>query len=134
MPFKESAVRLLWTNLLAGPIIWVVYFILGYSVVEAACYLNILQNTLLGFKAISIVIVGLTLLASLITLGMGFLAYRHWQQLRGYEEAESSPEQTGDYRHFMLRGGMVLSGLFAFIIFITALPVFWLSPCYPLNF
>lgn len=116
----------LWFGLLAGPLVWSVYFIAGYGLVEFACKLGLLQFNLLGLNAIAAAIIGLTLIALLVTLYAGLLAYQKWQQVRRDELDSGQAEKS---RVFMAQAGVLLSGLFALLILLTGIPAFILRPC-----
>ncbi|HXV98420.1 MAG TPA: hypothetical protein VEC93_08350, partial [Anaerolineae bacterium] len=49
----SPSARSLWIGLLAGPVIWSIYFIGGYAISEASCYTDFLEGTLLGFNALT---------------------------------------------------------------------------------
>jgi hypothetical protein len=123
--------RSLWFGLLAGPIVWSVYFLIGYGLAEVACRTDALSFNLFSWPALAIAIIGLTLLALLITLYAGVLAYRNWRQagdrsLLYYSEQELSER----YNQFMAFAGILLNLLFGFVIFLTGLPAFFLQqPC-----
>jgi hypothetical protein len=128
-PAKSSKLGALWFGLLAGPIIWSVYFMVGYGLVEFVCKLGLLGFNLLGLSAVSVIITGLTLVALLATLYGGFLAYRKWQQLKRDEADQVNRGRAEESRVFMALAGVLLSGLFALLILLTGLPALVLRPC-----
>jgi len=129
-PVPESRQRLLWLSMLSGPIIYSVYFLAGYLFVEITCRAGLLQFQLWGMSMISIVVLVLTLLALALTLFVGFLAYRRWQQT---EERDATSVEHGRLaegpEQFMTFAGFLLNGLFAAIILLTGIPALLLSPC-----
>lgn len=128
-PAYSGHLRSLWFGLLAGPIVWSIYFIVGYGATEYVCKLGLLEFRILGLAAISAIIVGLTLIALLITLYAGFLAYRNWQRV-GKDASEGPPSHRPEENtQFMAQAGMLLSGLFTLIILLTGIPAFVLPPC-----
>jgi len=122
--------RFLWTIWLAGPLAWVVYFIIGYGLTEFACKGGFLNYSLLGLNALSTVVIILTLVALGVTLYTGFLSYRMWQKPNKEKAAEfSEPARSEDASRFMIFSAMILNAFFAIIILLTGLPAFYLQPC-----
>jgi hypothetical protein len=121
--------RSLWFGLLAGPITWSVYFMAGYSLIEFTCKLGLLEFRILGLAALSAIVVGLTLIALLVTLYAGFLAYRNWQQVQEDEPDRAQQSRPEENSRFMALAGMLLSGLFSLLILLTGIPTFFLPPC-----
>jgi hypothetical protein len=119
----------LWFGLLAGPLIWSVYFMAGYALVEFACKLGLLRFNLLGLSAVSAIIIGLTLVALLATLYAGFVAYQKWQRMRRDESDQVDRGRAEKSPMFMALAGVLLSGLFALLILLTGIPALVLRPC-----
>jgi hypothetical protein len=133
-PLRSTpTLRSLWFGALSGPIVWSLHFLIGYGLTEIACRLGILESQVMGLPVLSIIILLLTLAALLITLFAGVLAYRNWQDLKRASLAPSLA--TGlqrvdqDSGRFMAFGGLLLNGLFSFLILATGLPTLVLSPC-----
>jgi hypothetical protein len=121
--------RSLWVGFLAGPVIWSVYFMVGYALAEFACRLGLLRFNLFGLTALSAIIIGLTLISLAATLYGGYVAYRRWQELRreGQDQLDQGrAERSGPFLAF---AGVLLSGLFALLILLTGIPALILSPC-----
>lgn len=125
----SGQLRSLWFGLLAGPIVWTIYFLLGYGLIESVCKLGLLESRILGLATVSTVIVGLTVLALLITLYAGFLAYRNWQRIKDDELDGSQSDRPEENSRFMALAGLLLSGLFSLTILLTGVPAFILPPC-----
>jgi hypothetical protein len=60
--------RWLWFGLASGPIVYSLYFIIGYFLAEAACVADLLRYRIFGLEAISFWITVLTVSAAAITL------------------------------------------------------------------
>jgi hypothetical protein len=120
--------RTLWLGLLAGPLTWIVYFMIGYLLVEAVCKSDFLNFSLLGLPAVSTIILILTAIGVFITIYAGFISYRKWRQ---GPEAESLIGEQLSHKpvRFMALAGLLLSGLFTLIILMTGISVFILRPC-----
>ncbi|HXV97953.1 MAG TPA: hypothetical protein VEC93_05985 [Anaerolineae bacterium] len=128
-PTDARQLRWLWFGLLAGPLVWGVYFLGGYGLTEFVCKLGLLKFRILGLPALSATIVGLTMAALLVTLYAGFLAYRNWQQVAAVEPGEGQPNRLEENSQFMTLAGVLLNGLFALTILLTGLPAFFLPSC-----
>jgi len=109
--------------LLAGPIIWSVYHIIGYFLVEIACTRNLPSGPLLSVTAMTLIVAVLTLLSLGGIAITGFLSYRLMRQ--------ADEQQTGvqEREHFL---GMV-SALFNIVLALTVLAdgasLLVLGPC-----
>jgi heme/copper-type cytochrome/quinol oxidase subunit 2 len=122
--------RFLWTIWLAGPVTWIVYFVIGYGLAEFACKSGFLDFSLLGLNALATIEIILTLIAFGVTLYVGFLSYRLWQQPNGERATEfSEPARSEDAGRFMIFSAMMLNAFFAIIILMTGLPAFFIQPC-----
>ena len=128
--------RSLVIGMLAGPVVWIVYFMIGYGLIEAACKTPLFGFSLAGLMGISIIVIGLTLVALVVVVWAGGMAYRNWQQLGDVvepgteDEASLSAEWLSvGHGRFMAFTGLLLNGLFAIIIFATGLPALLLWPC-----
>lgn len=128
--------RSLVIGMLAGPVVWIVYFMIGYLLIEAACKTPLFGFSLAGLRGISIVVIGLTLVALAVVVWAGRMAYHNWQQLRHEVEPETEAETalsaewlSVGHGRFMAFTGLLLNSLFAIIIFATGLPALLLWPC-----
>lgn len=114
--------RTLWRSLLLGPIIYAVYFIVGYLLVEVACNTGVLQTMVAGLSLYAVTVLALTLLAALITLLSGLSTFRNWRRIIARQEAESTVP-------FMVFGGVLLSVFFTGLILLTGIPILVLQSC-----
>lgn len=115
--------RILWLGLLIGPVIYALYFITGYLVVEFACNTGVLQRTIGGLSFSAVLVLALTLLAALITLLTGLSNVYRW---RRYIAVNGDAENAVP---FMLFGGVLLSIFFTSLILLTGIPVLVLQSC-----
>lgn len=149
MPSETSSHRFTftatWQHLLVAPLIWLLYFGIGYGLVEVICAAPSLNIYLGGIPALSLILVTLTLIAFLGTLYPAWVAYRNWKQIRQRNldtdleadapapvrtnERESPREAEDDADHFLALSGVLLGGLFALTILIIGLPALLLTPC-----
>lgn len=121
--------RLLWFGLLTGPIVWSVYFLVVYAIVEVACWAGLQGSDLEGLNALSFIVLGLTFAALLITFYFGFLAYRTWQRMSRHTANYAGQSQAEQRSGFMAFAGVLLSGLFALTILLNGIPALILRPC-----
>ena len=129
---QEANSRKVWIQLLAGPVLWSVHFLLNYLLVETFCQAGWNFN-ILGLNGLSFVIIVLTILA---ILGTGFFArmsYRGWKARNTdrhlkdqFREGSHWFEEPVD---FMYSSGFLLSTLFAVTILMVGLPAIFLQPC-----
>lgn len=124
-PRSEPSDRFLWVSALSGPVIWSIYFLIGYLVVEAICKTSFLSTTILVP-----IIVALTVIAAAATVYMGLLSYRIWRA--SGEEGELHGEEFRNKYHsrFMTFIGLILNALFAITIVLTGIPVLYLPLCH----
>jgi hypothetical protein len=116
--------RPLWIIFLSGPVIYAVYFLTVYVLGEFGCFAGFSQINLLGLDPVRLGVIVLTIMAALLTLGMGFVSFRQWRALRA---GPDDPDE--DDPKFMLFVGMWLNGLFTLVILLTAVPMLVGSAC-----
>lgn len=114
----------LWLGLLSGPVIYAIYFVIGYLLVEVACNTGTLQTTVAGLSLYAVIVLILTFIAALITLITGLSNFRNWRrrtETRGSDAESAVP--------FMVFGGLLLSIFFTGLILLTGLPLLVLQSC-----
>lgn len=102
-----------WAAVLAGPVLWAVHFMTVYLLSEAVCKTAFLDFELLNAAGPAVLMLGLTLLLSLITLLVGFSSYR----------------ERGNHNDFASRAAVLLNGLFTLVILAEGVPLFLLELC-----
>ena len=124
--------RMLWVQLLAGPILWSIHFLLSYLVVETFCRAGWNFN-ILGTSGLSFIVIVLTILAVLATALFALRSYRGWRGIHAdrrlrdeFRESASWFEGSTDFMFFT---GFLLSVLFAATILMVGLPALFLQPC-----
>jgi len=128
--------RILWQGLLAGPIIYALYFITVYLLAEAACHTGFLAGIVGGLPLLSVTLLIITLAAALCTLINGLSNYRRWRQ-RQQQLARNQSRTDAEYATanpetsvlFMAFGGLLLSILFTVMILFTGIPTVTLQAC-----
>ncbi len=107
---------ILWTVVLAGPVLWLSSFQAKFSWTPWACASQT-KSVLLLFA----------LLALLLTAGAGLLAWRQWKRLGSHTGGEGGDAQTRS--RFMALGGLVFSAGFSLVILAQAIPDLILGVC-----
>lgn len=117
--------RRIWFCLLNGPVVYSVYFLIGYLFVEATCEADLLTFTLFGLDMISFTVIVLTVLAAAVT-GYGlFLSLRIWRRTHGVDD----PADDTGYVPFMAFTGAWMSGLFTVVTVVTGVPALYVVLC-----
>lgn len=131
-PRKEVYSRVLWVQLLAGPVIWSAHFLLSYLLVEAFCKLG-WNFTLLGISGLSFFLIVITILAA---VGAGLFAlksYRAWKHTNMDRSLRDEFRETSRWSEssleFMYLSGFLLSILFAVTTLMVGIPALFLRPC-----
>jgi hypothetical protein len=116
--------RALIYGLLNGPIVYSVYFLIVYFLVEGSCKSGLINAQFLGFGLVMSVIILLTVVAAVATAAAGWIAWRNLQH------AQRAPDRRDDaYSNFTLTAAIWLNGFFALMIVLTGLPVLLLEVC-----
>jgi hypothetical protein len=122
---SSSTARWLWLGLLGAPSIWMVHFLAIWMIAEWGCLAGWSGFTLLGFQAITVLLVIVTCIALPLVVAAGLLAWRNWRWARA-----STNEYEADNRSvYMGFGGVALSTLFGFAILLESLPALLLGLC-----
>ncbi len=119
-----------WLALLLSPLAWIVYFTLVYLVDETSCGLFYFRSTIGGVTAVTLILLGLTLVT---LLACAFSAYLGWQIRQTVAEAAVRPDvqrTTGESRDmFIGLSAILLSVLFALLTVAIGTAVWVLPPC-----
>jgi hypothetical protein len=111
-------------HLLAGPVIYSVYFMIGYLLAEVGCKTTFLSGSLFGIHAVSVAILLLTAISAGVLLYETMLSFRNWRQYRG-----NADEQSEIRRPFLWLAGFIQSVYFLGLTVVTGVSVFALDPC-----
>lgn len=123
----SQQLRPLWFSVLVGPLVYSIYFLVGYMTAEAACKADLLNFTFLGMDGLAVTELILTLL-SVVIIASGFvIAWRTWrpQSLRAH--GEQAGEESAS--RFLAFGGLVLNPLFILVTVATGGALIFLQPC-----
>lgn len=113
-------------SILAGPILWFVHFVAVYSLAEFGCRANFINAAFLTPETIRLLILVITLVIIVAVGAGGVWAYQGW---RSFARKGSNDTDSEMREYFLIRVGMMLSGLFLFSIIVTTVPIFFLSTC-----
>ena len=129
---QQTDSRILWIQLLAGPVLWSVHFLASYLLVEAACQAG-WNVSILGLNGLSFMLSVLTILAVIGALLFARRSYGGWKDRhrddslrQAFRERASWFEGTEDFMYF---SGLLLSVLFAAAILMVGVPAVFLQPC-----
>jgi hypothetical protein len=114
----------LWLMFLAGPVIYIVYFIVVWALAEFGCLAGIQELRPFGLNPIYTGVLALTVVAALVTFYIGLLTFRRWRELRR-GPADSEEEDP----LFMVTVGIWLNGMHIVVILLTAVPMLSGSAC-----
>ena len=125
--FRDS--RALWLGLFFSPVVWSLYHVIGYALVEAACHTNFLGFQIAGISALLFFELLLTAITLIIIGWNAGWSYRSWRHYAAENPEEEFPLQAYDRDEFMALSGLLLSGTFILLLLLTAYPFFVLNPC-----
>lgn len=120
--YREN-VRGLWLGLLGGPVVYAVYFVVGYLLAESLCRTGLAHQRIGDFSLLLVLVEGLTLLSGFMTLATALYGYRVWRRRR-HERTHA-----GGALPFMAFGGVLLSLLFMLFIGVTGFSFFFIDLC-----
>lgn len=124
---------MIWVQLLAGPVIWSVHFLISYMLVEAICRVAGPDFRLLGFPGLNLIVVVLTVLAVAVIVFFIFKSYRSWRDIdrnrRLKEELQEDSRWSEGPEEFLYFSGLLLSGLFAASTLMVGIPALFLQSC-----
>lgn len=121
--------KTLWFGMFASPIIWSLHLLIGYSVAEAACMTNMFDFTVLGVGGLLAFLIALTVLALGGIIWNAWWSYRSWRHYQALSPEEEFPLQAFDRDEFLALSGLLLSGIFFFLLLINLYPFLVLRPC-----
>ena len=132
-PFvQKSNSFMLWIQLLAGPLLWSVHFLLSYMLVEAFCQMG-WNFSILGIHGLSFLVIAFTVLAVLGTVLFSLRSYRNWKTMHADRSLRDQFQENSSWFSgpvdFMYFSGFLLSALFAVTILMVGIPALFLRPC-----
>lgn len=124
VPTMPPAARTVAVRLLAAPVVYSLYFLVAYFLVEIGCTLGFLQGRVGGMSELTAVVVALTVVTVAAIVALGLPGYREWRQGRG------ARDDTGaDAHRFASSAGVWLTLLFLLVTVATGIAQVVLSQC-----
>lgn len=124
----SSNKRALIFGLLAGPVVWSVYFLAVYAVGEFGCLSGALAGTVAGLPLVSVMVMAATLAALLVLAWAGWRTYAGWRRARAWRATGEPANQPGRTQ-FLEAGALILLALFSAAVLLTGVPMLVLRPC-----
>jgi hypothetical protein len=121
--------KTLWFGMFASPVIWSVYLLVGYSLAEASCRTSLLRFQILGTDALLVVLIALSALAVTGVVWNAWWSYRSWRHYAMLNPEEDFSLQAFDRDEFLALSGLLLSGIFLFLVLINIYPFLTLKLC-----
>ena len=116
--------RLLLVGLLSGPVVYTLYFLVVYSAAEVACKAGFAATEVFGLELVRVLVVVLTILATVLLVIGGLLSYRVWQRSK-----KSAERRQDAYSEFAAMIGVGLNAYFVVAALATGLPVLLHATC-----
>jgi hypothetical protein len=101
-------------GMLTGPVVYMLYFMLVYLWAEGGCRAGLGRSQWLGWNAIDLGVVVLTLVAAAITAAGTVYTWRRWRQTK-----EDAASDMDSYPRFLSLVGLVLNGYHTLGILLT---------------
>jgi hypothetical protein len=108
----------LWTGFLGGAVAWFVHFLLVYVLSEWRCVAPLPDVRVLGMTGTAWILLGVSVVLFAAACAATVVAHRIPARPKDGDETEGAAA-------FMARTGVYTSGLFAFIILIESIPIFF---------
>lgn len=125
----EYRLRPLLFDLLAGPIVWSLYFMAGYGLTEFACKMGLLRPHAPQLNWVTITISVMTLISLGLVIYAAIYGYRNWDRLNEAQLGASEHDLILSTKEFLAVAGIFLNVLFAVLILITGIPPLFLATC-----
>lgn len=116
-------------GVLAGPVIWSLYFLIGYGYTEVACKAPMANLPIWLYTAASPVVIVLTVISTLPIVYGGWLAYKFWHNLNNVSRDVGDAYDPDGRNRFLAILGILTSILFALVTFLTGTAALVLEIC-----
>ncbi|MEQ8673832.1 MAG: hypothetical protein RLP44_18425 [Aggregatilineales bacterium] len=124
----EFSSRRIWFAFTGSAIVWTGHFVAIWFLGEVGCLGGLGNQTVLGINLIFGLSLIVTLLALILAVASGAIAYRIWQQVN---ELETQDEiyASHERQRFMALFGMLAATLFTVAILVQTAPLFVIPIC-----
>lgn len=112
----------LWFGLLGGGVAWLLHLVLAYLIAEFGCLTALRDTRLFGITGVAWLILAVSVATLLVALSAVVVARRSEQRLHAPALADSADQGPKVY---LARAGFVSSVLFAFVIAVETVPIFY---------
>jgi hypothetical protein len=128
---ERKSARWLWIDLLVGPVVWAVHFVIVYMLVEITCLGGQIPFSLIERTPLILTIAVLTLAALGLVGWRGLAAFRTWRghPTRQGEGLRAENWADDERTPFMGLAGFLLSAFFTLTILLVVMPFLLLRPC-----
>jgi hypothetical protein len=108
--------------MLGGAGAWLVHLVAAYAIAEFGCVGRLRQVSFAGLTSVAWLIITVSLLTLLIAVSSTLLAYRGEHRLRASHNTDVTASAA---EAEVARTGWITSGLFALVILVESLPIFY---------
>jgi hypothetical protein len=113
--------RALSFGMLGGGAAWLVHLVAAYAIAEFGCVGRLREVSVAGLTAVAWLIIGISVLTLLIAVANALIAYRYERRVRAaHDDVTGTAAETE-----VARTGWITSGLFALVILVESLPIFY---------
>lgn len=124
---RDVSQAALWVGVLGGALAWLVHFLLAYAISEWGCVPPVTDVRAFGMTGTALLLLAVSAVTFAAACAATAVAQRSRHRLHDHGDAPDAAPHAGP---FMARLGLQLSGLFAFIILVESIPIFYfLSGC-----
>jgi hypothetical protein len=117
---------MLWFALLGGGVAWAVHLGGAWAISEFGCVAGIQRSLLLGVSVVAWAIVAVSVMAFAVAVAATVVGWRRENRL----ELRDPADRVDGSAMYMCRAGWITSGIFAFIILVQSVPIFfYLGDC-----
>jgi hypothetical protein len=118
----EVDTRTLTFGLLGGAVAWLGHLLAAYLIAEFGCLSQLKDTMFMGLTAVAWLILAVSVVTLLAAAAATVVAWMAWRRLKAYPHETTDPR--GAVAHFAY-AGMIMSGLFTFVIAVESIPIFW---------
>jgi hypothetical protein len=119
---REISRPALWFTLWSGAVAWLLHLLLVYGIAEFGCGSGLGDRHVLGISVVAWLLLAVTAATMLLALAATFVG---WRSARQSQEVEPDLSAEHHARLFTARAGWITNSLFAVVIVIQAIPIFF---------
>ena len=110
--------------LLGGAVAWTGHLMISYAVAEFGCVAGLGQRHVLGVTIVSWMLLGVSVLFTAIAAAALVVSYRIREPASPRPTSSPDPDDRST-REFTASFGLIVNGLFLFIVLVQSVPVFY---------